>query len=94
MSNIKIIAAGASDAPSIPTASAVFGLMNEIADFQDQNCETLCYEQYENLSESATVLQTLGNLLSAASAASFIAQCVAEAKSELAFAQQLLKPSD
>ena len=85
MTKIKVIAVGPSDGRSVPTPTALYGLMNEIEAFQNDHTENLAYEEYETLSETATVLRTLGNVVSANDAVAYMAMRVQEAKAELAY---------
>lgn len=90
MPKIKVITVG-SPANKQPSASEFFDVMNDIEAFQAEHSDQLCYEHYEALSESATVMRTLGNLFACSGRAAYAASRIRDAKTELAFYRQWIK---
>ncbi|WP_436717745.1 hypothetical protein U8335_13760 [Roseiconus lacunae] len=87
MPKIEIVTVG-KPANMQPSASEFFDVMNDIEAFQAENGDQLCYEHYEALSESATVMRTLGNLFSCSGREAYAASRIRDAKTELAFYRQ------
>lgn len=91
MPKIQIISVGRSDEPSIPTATAFFDVVNQIETFQEEQTERLCYEHYETLSETATVMRTLGNVLCNDGQNDYLISRLRDAQIELAFYRKLIQ---
>ncbi|MEO8496763.1 MAG: hypothetical protein ABI614_16965 [Planctomycetota bacterium] len=70
-----------------PAPFEVFTLKDEIEEFAADHAETLSFEDYSSLTESAVIMRTLGNLLVAADPTQYMIDRIAEAREELAYYQ-------